>query len=450
MSRGAVAVLRDPELVELLATEPQLLAIADAIASVAPARRKSRRPPRVIGAALAVAAVVALALVAPWDDSHGGVLAQALAAVSAKPVLHVVLVSQLPDTTTLNLRSGHSSPATLRIETWFDAQRALRRTVVVRGGTRTDELATPQGVWSQYGRVPTCAWIAAHPAQAAKLRVSCSAAASQRLSEARPTVDPALAAFVGGYQLALRSGRARNLGTAHLGAHEVYWIGFTLQSSGSVRTERVAVDRQTFRPLVYEAVSNGRVVAKARVLTIGSVAFRPALFMRPAVGRSLPPVAGEVAKTRHVRLAGAEAALGGAVRSLGGSFATLPFTDARLDDLTTGYGPLSGKPVRHGRGVELIYGDSGGFLNGNAFLRLSESLAPQFAYGMQAGGAFVTEGTLQLTRLENETLATSGHPAVRRALWFGQLKTKSGLYVALQGSSRRLVLQAAHALEGSS
>jgi hypothetical protein len=449
MSRGAVAAFRDAELVELLATEPQLLAIADAIASVAPARRRSRRPPRVLGAALAVAAAIAFALVAPWNDSHGGVLAQALAAVSAQPVLHVVLVSQLPDTTTLDLSSGRSSPATLRIETWFDAQRALRRTVVLRGGTRSDELATPHGVWSEYGRVPTCAWIAAHPAQAAKLRVSCSASAPHRLAEARPTVDPALAAFVGGYQAALRSGRARNLGAGRVGAYQVYWIGFRVKSSG-LRAERVAVDRQSFRPLQFEAVSKGRVVFRARVLAIGSIAFRPALFVRPARARTLPPVAGEVARTRHVRLAGAEAALGGGVRSLGRSFATLPLTDARIDELTTGYGPLSGQPVRHGRGVQLIYGDTGGFLNGNAFLRLSEALAPQLAYGMQTGGAFVTEGTLLLTRVENETLATSGHPAVRRALWFGQLKTRSGLYVALQGSSRRLVLQAAHALEGGS
>jgi hypothetical protein len=449
MSRPAVAPLRDAELVELLATEPQLLAIADAIASVAPVRRKSRRPPRVLGAALAVAAAIAFALVAPWNDSRGGVLAQALAAVSAQPVLHVVLVSQLPDTTTLNLSSGRSSPTTLRIETWFDAHRALRRTVVVRGGTRSDELATPQGIWSSYGRVPTCAWIAAHPAQAAKLRVSCSTSAPHRLAEARPTVDPALAAFVGGYQAALRSGRARNLGAGRVGTRQVYWIGFSVKGSG-LRTERVAVDRQSFRPLLYEAVSKGHVVFRARVLAIGSVAFRPALFVRPALARSVPPVAGEVARTRHVPLAGVEAALRGGVRSLGRSFATLTLTDARIDELTTGYGPLSGKPVRHGRGVQLIYGDSGGFLSGNAFLRLSESLAPQLAYGMQTGGAFVTEGTLLLTRVENETLATSGHPAVRRALWFGQLKTRDGLYVALQGSSRRLVLRAARALEGNS
>jgi hypothetical protein len=449
MSRGAVA-LRDPELVELLAREPQLLAIADAIASVAPTRRKNRRPSRALGAALAVAAAVVVALVAPWGDSHGGVLAQALAAVSAKPVLHVVLESRLPDTTTLNLSNGHASPTTLRIETWFDAQRALRRTVVVRGGTRSDELATPQGIWSNYGRVPTCAWIAAHPAQAAKLRVSCSASAPHRLAEPRPTADPALAAFLGGYQAALRSGRARNLGAGRVGAHEVYWIGFRTKSSSPRGAERVAVDRQSFQPLLYETVSKGHVAFRARVLAIGSVAFRPALFVRPRLARSLPPVAGEVARTHHVRLSGAEAALGGAVRSLGRSFATLPLTDARVDELTTGYGPLSGRPVRHGRGVELIYGDSGGFLNGNAFLRLSESLAPQVAYGMQTRGAFVSAGMLLLTRVENETLATSGHPAVRRALWFGQLRTRSGLFVALQGSSRPLVLRAAHVLQGSS
>jgi hypothetical protein len=435
MSRHA-AVLRDRELVELLGDHPELLAIADAIAATAQVRRR-RIPGRLLVASVALAAAAAVALVGPWSASRGGVLQRALAAVSTRSVLHVVLVSPIPETQNVNLRTGKATPTMLRVETWFDAGRALRKSVVTRNGTRTAvELATPQGIWSESGRVPTCAWIAAHPAQAARLRVSCSASGRnaptpRQLAEARPAADPALAAFITGYRQSLRSGRARSLGPGQVGGRAVYWIAFNVSSATTPRSERVAVDRETYRPVLVQTVTDGQAGVPARVETIGSIAYAPSLFKRPTLARP-QPAAGQVAKTHHVPRAAAEAALRGHARSLGASFASLPLVDARIDRLTTGYGPLSGRPFTHGRGVAFIYGDNGMPMNGTPFLRISEALSPEMAYGLQPEGASLRQGVLVLTRFGN-------------GFWTGKMRA-GALYVALQGSSRQLLVSAARAI----
>jgi hypothetical protein len=443
-----MAALHDRELVELLASEPELLAISDAIAATAV--RRKRPFPRLAAVSVAVAVATVVALVAPWSQSRGGVLQRALAAVSTNSVLHVVLVSRVPSTSVVDLASGRAMPTTLRQETWFDAKGALKRTVVSRGGVTSILVETPQGAWSQSGPVASCSWIAAHPIRATKLRVSCSASGRngttpRKIAETRPSADPALAAFTTGYRSALRSGRARNLGAGHLGKRPIYWIGFGGEGSKTVRSERVAIDRRSFKPLLYEVTVGGQVVAKARVAAIGSVAYRRSLFARPSRDRHPAPSAGEVATTRHVSRAGAEAALKGQARALGTRFSSLPLIDAKIDRLTTGYGPLSGIPVTRAAGVEFVYGDSGGFLNGNPFLRLSEALSPQMAYG-QTADAMPREGMLLLTRVENETVTPSGGASARRALWLGQTKV-GNLYVSLQGSSRPLVVSGARALE---
>jgi hypothetical protein len=447
----AVAVLRDSELVELLADEPELLAIADAIAATSPTIDRHRSGPRLAAVGVALVAAVAVALGAPWSTSRGSVIQKALAAVSARDVLHVVLVSVVPGLTTVDLRTGRATAETLRVEQWFDAQRALRSYTVAGAGQSDAFLETPQGVWSSAGRVPTCAWIAAHPVKASRLRVSCdlsgrNGTTPRQIAETRPTADPALAAFLTGYRAALRSGAARSLGPGRLSGKPVFWISFSVWDSRPAQTERVAISRKSFRPLLFETVANGKVSARAKIVAIGTVAFAPSLFRRPALATRLSPAAGEVAKTRHVSLRVAEAALGRHARSLGTAFGSLPLIDARTDELTTGYGPLSGRPVTRAPGVEFIYGDSGGTFNGNPFLRVSEALSPQMAYGMRADVPGLPSGSLLLSRAENETITSSGHTAARRTLWFGSMRVGS-LYVALQAGSRELLLTAAKTLE---
>jgi hypothetical protein len=282
------------------------------------------------------------------------------------------------------------------------------------------------------------------------LRVSCSASGRngsvpRQIPEAAPTADPAFEAFISGYHAALQSGRAHNLGTGHVGTRPVYWVGFNVGSGNSAKSERVAVDRVTYRPVSYRVVAAGKLVMAARVVGVAVIDYAPSLFRRPTSNTKIAPVAGQVASARHVARAVAETALGGAARSLGASFASLPLTDARIDELTSGYGPLSGKPITRAPGVAFIYGDSGGFLNGNAFLRISEALSPQIAYGMGRDGGKLTDGSLLLTRVQNETLVANGSSSVRRTLWFGRMRV-GRLYVALQGSSRQVVVRGAQQL----
>jgi hypothetical protein len=348
-----------------------------------------------------------------------------------------MLVSPIPETQNVNLRTGQATTTLLRVETWFDAGRALRKSVVTRNGTQTAvELATPQGVWSESGRVPTCAWIAAHPAQATKLRVSCSASGHnaptpRQLAEARPAADPALAAFITGYRQSLRSGRARSLGPGHVGSRAVYWITFNISSATTPRSERVAVDQHSYQPVLVQTVTDGQAGVPARVEKIGSIAYSPALFKRPTLARP-QPAAGSVAKSHHVSRVVAETALRGHARSLGASFASLPLVDARIDRLTTGYGALSGRPFTHGSGAAFIYGVNGMPVNGTPFLRISEALTPEMAYGLRPEGASLRDGVLVLTRFGD-------------GLWSG--KTRAGaLYVSLWGSSRQLLVSAARAI----
>ena len=80
-------VWTDPELRELLHEQPELLAIADALAQAdveAATRRLPRRVlrnSRILAVAAALAAVVAVALLAPWSRSGGRLSDLALAAI---------------------------------------------------------------------------------------------------------------------------------------------------------------------------------------------------------------------------------------------------------------------------------------------------------------------------------------------------------------------------------
>ena len=96
--------------------------------------------------------------------------------------------------------------------------------------------------------------------------------------------------------------------------------------------------------------------------------------------------------------------------------------------------------------MQFIYGDSGGILNGSPFLRISEALAPQMAYGMDGRASGLKRGSLLLTRVQSETVAANGSPSVHRVLWSGQVQV-GPLYVALQGSSRQVVVHAAQRLD---
>src|SRR5947208_2696825 len=117
--------LRDTEVLELLADEPKLLAIADAVsatqAEVAkPATRRPRRTAiRVAVVAAAVVAGIVAILAAP--QSQTGILGRALAAIGDGPIMHVVTEFR-PGFVVVDLKTGQRHVRVFREEAWADRQ----------------------------------------------------------------------------------------------------------------------------------------------------------------------------------------------------------------------------------------------------------------------------------------------------------------------------------------
>ena len=116
--------LRDPEVLDLLRDEPELLAIADAVSDTRNGPRQLR-PFRAVGAvALAVVAIFILVLAAPWDrgGGRGSVLDRALAAIdSSGPVTHMTMRLDVT-------RAGHMVPSIV-MESFYDKRAGLVRVV---------------------------------------------------------------------------------------------------------------------------------------------------------------------------------------------------------------------------------------------------------------------------------------------------------------------------------
>lgn len=305
-------VFDDEELAALLRSEPELLAIADAI--VATQTRQARRvsvrrlAPAAVALAAAVAAIALLAL-SPIDGSPS-LAERALAAVGDRPVLHVAIEQPATGWPLVDLRTGAQIPRTLRTEIWFDEQRELKRTLSTLDGHVLDEvLETREGGWTRGGRVYTCAWIAAHPVEATRAGVSCNASGEngtepREVPERPPTLEEALAGFVDHYRSALASGAAEEAGRARIDGREIVWLRFP----GGGGAERVGVDADTFEPVLLAWSPEQPPV---RVLVAETVAPDPALFQRPL--QETAQTGGGVVSETELATGQAAAELAGAV-----------------------------------------------------------------------------------------------------------------------------------------
>jgi len=373
----------DVELVELLEDEPELLAIADAIAATAQpspvvkGRRYGRRA--VLSAVLAVAAGVAVALVAPWQRSHGSLSDLALAAIGSQPVVHVV--TETPTGAGLvDIATGRATPVVQRDEIWYDAARGLRRDLTRDGPVLLDDvLETPNGGFTSHGIVYDCAWIAAHPVAATKAHVSCNPSgdngtAPRIVARPRPTLDPGLAGFADGYREALASGQAREAGTGTVDGRAVDWLVFPTSDGG---TERVALDRSTHKPVLLEGPH-----LSVRIESIETIAYDPSDFARPTPDE-VPerPSATNATDGATVDLSGAAlaAAYPGAVWA-GAEVAGLPLVLAEQQTLSASF--ADGTARQSGPGLELGYGTltSGGHLEPTRpYVEIQEAPSPSLA-----------------------------------------------------------------------
>ncbi len=438
-------VWTDPELRPLLLEEPELLAIADALAQadVETARRRGPgqllRASRLVVVAAALAAVVAIALIAPWTRSSGSLSDLALAAIGSQPVLHVIAETQVPTGGQLvDIKTGHvqqiSRPQ--KEEIWFDAAKGLKRDTVRVGSTIVDDtLETPRGGYTPGGIVYDCAWIAAHPIQATKARVSCNFSGENGTTphlvpRPKPTLDPGLAGFVDGYRKALASGQARAAGSGQLEGRPVDWLEFKTADGN----ERVALDHRTHKPVLLEGDSGWRL----RITSIETIPFSASDFRRPTANE-LPERAlatfGRASDEESLpleRSAIAEA-VPGAVWA-GASVDGLALAKAERQSLLTTFANHM-RPPATGTGLELEYGTlnaSGRIDDSQPHLRIQAAPSRVLAFGNMWGfvrGDDPPAGWLY----------TSGPPI--------GFTVVGGAYVTIQASSAELLLAAARALE---
>jgi hypothetical protein len=422
MSSAGVSVFSEPDLIDLLAEEPELLAFADAIAETQPVRqgRLSRRSLRVALVVAASAATVAVALVGPGARGREPSLVdRALAAVGHGPVIHAVIQDRT-GATYVDLTSGGETPQLRTVEIWFDRRRGLEHTITrIEGRLQDDMLQTPAGGMTSSGPIYTCAWIKAHPQDAAKVGVSCDANASS--APQAPALDPALADFVDGYRNALQNGGAQPLGDGVVNGRAVSWLQLTLADG---RTERVAIDKQTSEPVRVETSSTDGARWSYDVLSIEAVGVGSGNFAAPKPDSTPAPSGGSVRESTPIT-PGAAAATLPHVFSAGAAVDGLRLASVLRATLITGYGPLSNKPPTSSTGVEFNYGD--GTPAGGRYVWLMEATRPELAYRWFPGDT-PKPGTILING-------------------FGGYLVQNGVYITIAASDHELILTAAHALE---
>jgi hypothetical protein len=390
MNRTKETSFADPELIGLFADEPELLAIADAVAATTPMparpraatdgafRRRVARP-SVLSAAALVAAAVAIVLVAPWHRSHGTLADLALAAIGSQPVVHVV-VETPTGAGLIDIASGQVQPVIQRDEIWYDADLGLRRDVTRDGSAIIDdELETPQGGFTPGGIVYDCAWIAAHPVAATNARVSCNASGANGttahvIPRPKPTLDPGLAGFADSYQQALASGQATEAGTGEVDGQTVDWLVFPTSDGGS---EKVALDLTTHKPVLIEGPH-----LSEQIDSIETIPYDESDFARPTASEvSKRASSTNAADADAVTLNGAAiaAAFPNALWA-NSEVAGLSLVQAEQQTLTASF--ADGSPTQTGPGLLLVYGtlDGSGHLDrSQPWIEIHEAPSPTLA-----------------------------------------------------------------------
>ncbi|MEJ7569333.1 MAG: hypothetical protein WKF41_13830 [Gaiellaceae bacterium] len=405
-------VLIDHEVVELLADEPELLAIADAVAATQPRPPGRRLRPRLVGLAAALAVVAVAVTLVPEQGREHPFLNDALAAIGRQPVVHVRIEARLPQNDVVELATGRTQPQRVSIEYWFDEPQGRLRTVVRRGGVVLDEfLETRAGIVSGGGPVQTT-------------------------GGTRPALDPALAGFVTGYRHALKTDETREVARGTLRGRAVVWLQFAADTT----RQRVAVDAESFTPLQFAYLDRqGRPTTPAwDVRVIETVARVEANFAVP-MPRAPRPFRGDVRESPPVSSAQVPQLVRWPALWLGESWRGLRLTSLELQTLTRGYAPGSGRSSTRGVGLNLRYGADGEA----GFLAISQAPVPEPAYAFAEGALTFSRNPIPRAGYV-ELVGLGGSPGDRiRAM--GQLR-QQGVFLTIWASSRELCLAAARAL----
>jgi hypothetical protein len=208
--------IRDPEVLETLRDEPELLAIADAVTVTGRLPRPSHR--RVVSRAAPLVAVGAVALVVallwPGTGGRSGILGRALAAIGNGPVLHLVVRMPVGEQL-VDVKTGRTTVPSYEVESWSDRDFKRFHIIFRLDGRIVGEMLYPQDGLN-----------------------------GMSLTK----VDPAYTALWTGYREALAEGSAKIEREGTLDGHRVYWLTFPGLGHTPARNE-VAIDRKTYEPL---------------------------------------------------------------------------------------------------------------------------------------------------------------------------------------------------------
>jgi hypothetical protein len=337
---------------------------AHLLSEIATPRR--RAPLRAVPsfAAVIALALVALLLVAPWEGTPT-LTERALAAIGDEPVLHVLTEREDWVPPLVDIDTGDVRKQTIRTEIWFDEGRALKRTVQHLDDVVLDEvLETPEGGFTRAGPLITCAWIAAHPVEATKLRVSCNenmenGTTPRKIPETPPTMEPTLAGFVDRYRAALDAGIAKELRRDTIDGRPVVWLRFPAPANPPAGAPEfpptdVAVDAETFKPVRIQWGDERTSVRVAETLP-----YDERLFPRPKLAPP-GPSSGRMGERETIDLRTAARLLGRPALWLGDEWRGFRLVEVRRIELKTGYPRSSGLDPKFADAVQLTYEDADG------------------------------------------------------------------------------------------
>jgi hypothetical protein len=143
-ARPPAPVRLDDELLSLHEDEPEMLALADAVAATQRASDWQRR--RRLPAAAAVAAAIAVAAglaVALTEDSSAGVVDDAKQALEQGSVLHAIVSTPLPNDVIVDVARGTTAPSRAETLAWFDSASGRVRVAGRRNGEIVSVADTP-------------------------------------------------------------------------------------------------------------------------------------------------------------------------------------------------------------------------------------------------------------------------------------------------------------------
>lgn len=381
--------IRDPEILELLEGEPELLAVVDAIAATqAPARRAV---PRRILLAAAVAGIAALAVALNVQLGGRGLDDRALAAVGDGRVVHMIATREEEERTIVDLGSDVETTGVISLESWFDSANGDLRATTRRDGQAVADTLVREGDLKG--------------------------------------VDPVVAGFVRGFRAALEQGELEVLRRDRLDGKDVVWVRVTL--SAAERAE-VAIDADTYAPLAFRSIADsGGPGPLWRVPGIESregvqIDFTPA---EPPAG----PNAGHIESEREVSPAEANALLKGDARWPGHQVEGLELEATRAQSLSRLF--PDGRRARSS-GIELLYGDLR-----DDYVEIQQARTPEPAYGFAEGR--LTFGFAPVPARGELMLNALGVPG--RPMWLGQLHD-GHVFTTIRSTRRDLIISAASSM----